>query len=309
MADSQPVREEDLPAEDAEQTKDEIEITEEGLNKANSDVEVGSGNDSAVGANEAENVTPSQEIGEDGDTVDDKRSPENSHVVEDASEEENVTKISERGEEEVVLGDNSPENNQLLPEGSEQAALSTEPVRSDQDIEVANEDALKEETTDTKGEPENAEQNNERSTAEIGNDEEVQNPITKTSNEFGSPSTMLTNDPDTVEGAGEPSRNYEPSERDNADAIGQVEESASPELQQASKDMPSPQQSMETEEMQGYEVIEEHKSVVETAVPGDALMEEKASVPQPLVCVEYAVSDMYVCVMTLVVKLKLSCLS
>ena len=293
MADSQPMPEEDLAAGDAEEAQAELEISNEGSNKTNSDVEIDSGNQDAAGADKAKNVTPSPEIREDVGTVGDTRSPENSPVLEDGLEAENATPIPERRENVDTVGDKcSPENSQVLPDGSEQAALSAESFHPDQDTKATNEDALKEATTDANGEPESndledrgstTEQKNEEPRAEIG-DDEVEDAVAKTSSECGSPSTVLTNDPDKAEATGESTENGEPSQRDSDDAGDQVEERTDPELERASKEMANSQRNIEANETRGNAVKGELKSVVETALPGDALSEEKTSVPQPLVC-------------------------
>ena len=291
MADSQPVPEENLPAGDAEEAQTELEISQEGENKSNSDVEIASGGQGPVEADEAENVTQGLETREDVGTVDDKRSSVNSLVLEDGSKAEDAIIIEESGENVDAVNDKrSPENSQVLQDDSEQAALSAEAVHSDQDTEETNEDALNRETADANDEPgsndlegsgSTTEQKKEELTNEI--DDEAQHAVAETSNERDSPSTVLTNDSDKVEETRELSKSGESSQRDNEDTVDQVEERTDPELQQASKETISSQPNAEDNGMPGNEVKEEHRSMVETALPGDALSEEKASVPQPLV--------------------------
>ena len=290
MADNQLVPEKDLPAEDVEERQAGLEINKEGVNKPSSDVEIPSGDQRAVGADETGNITPNPEIREDVDTLGDERSPENTQVLADDPEAEDVTLGPEKTEDLDSVGDNhSPGNSQVLADGSKREALSAASINSVQDTETTNEDALKKATTGANYEPESngledkgsgTEQKSEEPLAEIDN-EDVQNAATKNSNECDSPSTVLT---EKQEETGEPSKNDEPVQRDDADIVDQVEEGPHPELQQVSKEMAEPQQGTEAEETQGNEVIEEHKSVVETAMPGEALLEDKASVPQPLVC-------------------------
>ena len=224
-------------------------------------------------------------------TVDDKRSSVNSLDLEDGSKEEDAIVIQESGENVDAVSDKrSPESSQVLRDDSEQAALSAKAVHSDQDTGETNEDALKRETADANDEPgsndleggaSTTEQTKEELTNEI--DDEAQHAVAETSNERDSPSAVLTNDPDKVEETGELSKNSEPGQRDNEDTVEQVKERTDPELQQASRETINSQPNAEDNGTPGNEVEQEHKSVVETALPGDALSEDKPGVPQPLV--------------------------